>query len=122
MDDGPQDRGPYPTAAHRMPCIFPYCHTDLLPLPAGENYEWNSGDEPCEGRCHCLIRTVGGAPNPTAYAGPMAPKRSLEASHVLKGMKLAKERARGESAFFIRFNPDADVEDPVEIVPRVINK
>ena len=54
-------------------------------------------------------------------AGSACRTGSLQASHVLRAMKLGDERLRGSLRFsFSRFNSDADVDKAVEIVPRVI--
>jgi cysteine desulfurase len=54
-------------------------------------------------------------------AGSACRTGSLEASHVLRAMKLDPERTRGSMRFsFGRFNTEADVDKALEIVPAVI--
>jgi len=56
-------------------------------------------------------------------AGSACRTGSVEASHVLRAMKLANERTRGSLRFsFGRFNEDAQVDRAVEIVATVIEK
>ena len=56
-------------------------------------------------------------------AGSACRTGSLEASHVLRAMKLSDERARSNVRFsFGRFNTEADVDKALEIVPKVIAK
>jgi cysteine desulfurase len=56
-------------------------------------------------------------------AGSACRTGSLEASHVLRAMKLSDERARSNVRFsFGRFNDEADVDKALEIVPKVIAK
>ena len=48
---------------------------------------------------------------------------SLEASHVLRAMKLDAERTRGSMRFsFGRFNTETELDKALEIVPEVILK
>jgi cysteine desulfurase len=56
-------------------------------------------------------------------AGSACHTGSLEASHVLRAMKLGEERSRGSLRFsFGRFNTEADVDKALYIVPQVISK
>ena len=56
-------------------------------------------------------------------AGSACRSGSLEPSHVLRAMKLAEEWTRGSLRFsFGRFNTEADVDQALEIVPKVIAK
>jgi cysteine desulfurase len=56
-------------------------------------------------------------------AGSACHAGSLEPSHVLRAMKLSDERTRGSLRFsFGRFNTEADVDQALEIVPKVIAK
>jgi cysteine desulfurase len=56
-------------------------------------------------------------------AGSACKTGSLDASHVLRAMKVPDDRARGAVRFsFGRFNSDADLEKACEIVPQVIEK
>jgi cysteine desulfurase len=54
-------------------------------------------------------------------AGSACRTGAPEASHVLRAMKLSPERTRGSMRFsFGRFNTEADVDQALEIIPRVI--
>jgi cysteine desulfurase len=54
-------------------------------------------------------------------AGSACRTGSLDASHVLRAMKLDADRARGSMRFsFGRFNTEAEVDQALEIVPKVI--
>ena len=56
-------------------------------------------------------------------AGSACRTGSLEASHVLRAMKLDGERARGSMRFsFGRFNTEAEVDQAIQILPAVIAK
>ena len=56
-------------------------------------------------------------------AGSACHAGSLEPSHVLRAMKLDDARMRGSLRFsFGRFNTDAEVDQALEIVPKVIAK
>lgn len=56
-------------------------------------------------------------------AGSACRTGSLEASHVLRAMKLSHARLRGSMRFsFGRFNTEADVDRALEVVPRAIAK
>ena len=56
-------------------------------------------------------------------AGSACPTGSLQPSHVLNGMGLVNERARGSLRFsFGRFNDETDIDRALEIVPRIIGK
>jgi len=56
-------------------------------------------------------------------AGSACRTGSLEASHVLRAMKLDADRARGSMRFsFGRFNTEAEVDKAIEILPAVILK
>ena len=56
-------------------------------------------------------------------AGSACHAGSLEPSHVLRAMKLDDGRARGSLRFsFARFNTDAEVDQALDIVPKVIAK
>jgi cysteine desulfurase len=56
-------------------------------------------------------------------AGSACRTGSIEASHVLRAMKLDAERTRGSMRFsFGRFNTETEVDKALEIVPEVISK
>jgi cysteine desulfurase len=56
-------------------------------------------------------------------AGSACRTGSLEASHVLRAMNLARERLRGSMRFsFGRFNTEAEVVQALDIIPAVISK
>jgi cysteine desulfurase len=56
-------------------------------------------------------------------AGSACKTGSMDASHVLRAMKVSEESARGSLRFsFGRFNPENDVDRAIEIVPKVIEK
>jgi cysteine desulfurase len=56
-------------------------------------------------------------------AGSACKAGSLEPSHVLRAMKLSAERTKGSLRFsFGRFNSEHDLEQALEIIPRVIGK
>lgn len=56
-------------------------------------------------------------------AGSACRTGSLEASHVLRAMKLSAERLRGSLRFsFGRFNTEVEVDRALEIIPRVVAK
>ena len=56
-------------------------------------------------------------------AGSACHAGSFEASHVLRAMKLPDERAKGSLRFsFGRFNTEAEVDQALEIIPKLIAK
>jgi cysteine desulfurase len=56
-------------------------------------------------------------------AGSACRTGSVESSHVLRAMKVSDDRARGSMRFsFGRFNTENEVDQAVEIVPKVIAK
>lgn len=56
-------------------------------------------------------------------AGSACRTGSLDASHVLRAMKLDADRSRGSMRFsFGRFNTESDVDRALEILPKVISK
>ena len=56
-------------------------------------------------------------------AGSACRTGSVEASHVLRAMKLDAERIRGSMRFsFGRFNTETEVDKALDVVPEVISK
>ena len=61
--------------------------------------------------------------NVCCSAGSACLTGSLEASHVLRAMKLSDERLRGSLRFsFSRFNSETDVDRALQVLPRVIGQ